>query len=402
MSKRGTNRFLTFLFSVTLIAAAWAVFLVPEALAAKPVRIGVAISATGAYSKSGTLTLRGYEVWQKVINEAGGLLGRPVEFVVYDDKSDPATGAKLYEKLITYDKVDLVFGPYSSAVTYAASTVTEKYHYVMIAAGSSSSKPWARGYKYLFQIMRVNTDSNLGPLTLAKEKGLKTMTMLWHDNPWGATIADGTLKIAKRMGIKLLLNEKHAKGTTDFSAILTKVKALNPDLFVENGYYPDGIALLRQIKDMDISPKMLVLNFAPAFPEFAEQGKDTEGVITYLGWEPFLKTPGNKEFVELNEKLFGKERAVDQHVAYGWMAGKALELAVKKAGSLDNEKIRDALATLEFKGIQPGKFKVDETGLQVGAEWMVIQWQDGKKEAIWPKEVATSEFRFPFTPWNKR
>ncbi|MFQ6112307.1 MAG: amino acid ABC transporter substrate-binding protein [Nitrospinota bacterium] len=402
MLKRGTHIFLTFLFSVTLIAASWAVFLAPDALAAKPIRIGVAISATGHYSKSGTLTLRGYKIWQKVVNEGGGLLGRPVEFVVYDDKSDPTTGARLYEKLITQDKVDLVLGPYSSAVTYPASTVTEKYHYPMIAAGSSSSKPWARGFKYLFQIMRVNTDANLGVLNLAKEQGLKTMALLWHDNPWGASIAAGTLKRAKEFGIKAVLNQKYAKGTTDFSAILTKVKALNPDLFLENGYYPDGIALFRQIKDMDINPKMLVLNFAANFPEFAEQGKDAEEVIAYSGWERFMNTPGNKEFVALNDKMFGKGRRIDAHVAYGWMGAKVLELAVKKVGSLDREKIRDAIASLEFKGILPGTFRVDKTGLQVGHEWVIIQWQKGKREINWPKEVATSEFRFPFTPWRKR
>ncbi|MEK6710841.1 MAG: amino acid ABC transporter substrate-binding protein [Nitrospinota bacterium] len=284
------------IFGVLLASAAWA---------AEPIRVGVAISATGAYSEAGTRTLQGYELWRKVINQAGGLLGRPVEFVVYDDKSDPSTGAKLYEKLITQDKVDHVLGPYSSAVTTAASTVTEKYHYPMIAGGSSSATPWSRGFKYLFQIYRPNSDANYGILGLAKERGIKTMAVIFSDDPWGVSLSGPSVFKGEELGIKAVLKQKFPKGTTDFSAFLIKAKALNPDLFLFNGHYPHGIAVLRQVKDMNLSPKMLALNFAAAFPEFAKQEKDTEGVLVYVGWEPFMNTPGNKEFVELYEKEYG-------------------------------------------------------------------------------------------------
>ncbi|MEK6710842.1 MAG: hypothetical protein AABZ64_09715 [Nitrospinota bacterium] len=84
------------------------------------------------------------------------------------------------------------------------------------------------------------------------------------------------------------------------------------------------------------------------------------------------------------------------------MTGKVFELAIKRAGTLEREKVRDALAGLEFKGILPGKFKVDKTGLQVGHEWVVLQWQNGKKELIWPSDVATKKLQYPFTPWDKR
>ena len=163
----------------------------PAEAAQKPLVIGVAIALTGKVSKSGKLTLRGYEMWQKEVNAKGGLLGRPVTFKVYDDESNPTTGAKLVERLINRDKVDMIFGPFSSPVTYATSTVTEKYGYPMIAGGSSSSKPFSRGYKYLFQVMRVNNDALLGNLSLLKERGASTIAIIHSASIYPSSLAGG-------------------------------------------------------------------------------------------------------------------------------------------------------------------------------------------------------------------
>jgi branched-chain amino acid transport system substrate-binding protein len=143
-------------------------------------------------------------MWQRDIKAKGGLLGRKVQLKVYDDESNPTTGAKLMERLITFDKVDLIFGPFSSPVTYATSTVTEKYKFPMIAGSSSSSKPFSRGYKYLFQVMRVNNDSMLGNLILLKQKGAKTLAIIHSASIYPSSLTRGLKKLAERFGLKLL------------------------------------------------------------------------------------------------------------------------------------------------------------------------------------------------------
>src|SRR5262245_48939507 len=121
----------------------------------QPVAIGAAVSATGSNGKTGQYQTEAYQLWEEQVNQRGGLLGRPVKMTIYDDASDPTTGQKLYEKLITEDKVDLVLGPYASSVTMSSSTTTEKYKYPMLAAGASASDIWKRGFRYVFGVYSI-------------------------------------------------------------------------------------------------------------------------------------------------------------------------------------------------------------------------------------------------------
>lgn len=385
-------------FAVGVVLAA-----LPAAAEKKEVVIGVSIALSGNYSKSGALTLRGYKMWAKDINSRGGLLGRRVVLKVYDDKSDPTTGAKLTEKLITQDKVDLILGPYSSPVTFASSTVAEKYGFPMIAGGSSSPKPFRRGFRYLFQVMRHNTDALLGVVTLVAERGAKTVAAMHQNTIFTTTLIRSAVKHAKAKGLKVMFVDKYPKGTSDFSSILIRMKALNPDVILVGGYYPDGVAILKQIKELDINPKHLSITLAAGYDEFGETlGSDAEDISTYTGWERYFNTPGNKEFVEYYHRLYGKARRIDSHVAYGWVAAKVLEKAANMAGSLDREKIRDAMERLRLRSIMPGEYQVEKGGLQVGHEWVAIQWQKGRKEVVWPPEVATSTFVYPTKSWKER
>lgn len=372
----------------------------------KPVRIGVSIALTGLVSKSGKLTLRGYEMWQREINAKGGLLGRKVELVVYDDESNPTTGAKLMERLITHDKVDLIFGPFSSPVTFATSAVTEKYKFPMIAGGSSSSKPFSRGFKYLFQVMRVNDDALLGILTLLKEKGAKTIAIVHSASIYPTSLAIGAQKIGKEMGFKILSVDKYPPKTTDFASLLLKAKGLDPDVLFLFGYYPDGLAISRQVKELDINPRHLYVELAAGYDEYGSDkglGQDANFVGGYTGWEPFMATPGNKEFVERYFKEYKDARFVDSHVVYGYVSAKVLEKAVNDAGSFDHDKIRDAIAKMKLQSLMPGHFEVDsKTGKQIGHEWATLQWQKGKKVILLPKEVATGEFIYPTPRWKER
>ena len=118
----------------------------------EPIRVGVTASLTGRLAAPGQEQLEGMQMWAQDLNGRGALLGRPVELVYYDDKSDPATSARLYEKLITQDKVDLLLGPYSSDLTLEASSVAEKHNFPMLATGAASTRIWSRGYRNIFGV----------------------------------------------------------------------------------------------------------------------------------------------------------------------------------------------------------------------------------------------------------
>ena len=194
---------------------------------------------SGSYAASALYSLEGYKLWVEQANKRGGLLGRPVKLIYYDDKSDANTGVQLYEKLITADKVDLIVGPYSSAVTSAVSTVAEKHKMAMLGPEAADVKIYSRGYKYNFQGQTQAGKYMLGGLVLAKANGYKTLAMLAEDTAFPKAVSEEVAKVAGAYGLSVVFNETYSKGASDFSALLTKVKQLKPDVIFANSYLPD-------------------------------------------------------------------------------------------------------------------------------------------------------------------
>ena len=366
-----------------------------------PAVIGAAVSATGSNGKTGEYQTEAYKLWEELVNQRGGLLGRPVKMIIYDDASDPTTGAKLYEKLITEDKVDLVLGPYASSVTMAASTVTEKYKFPMLTAGASASDIWKRNYRYVFGVYSIAESYFDGVIELALKQGYKTIAVINEDTVFPTATATGTAAYARSKGIQVVYQEKYPTKVTDVSSLLTKIKSANPDVVVGGSYQPDSVLITRQAKELDVNPKMLAFSVGAAMPDFGQAlGPDADYVLGPSMWEPSLKTPGNKEFVEAYQKKWNREP--DYHSATGFAGGQILEAAVKKANSLDREKLRDALASLETTTILPGKYKVDEAGMQTAHTPVLIQWQGNEKPIVWPDQLATGKPKLPMPPWKSR
>ncbi len=374
-----------------------------EAEKGNPIKIGYSLALTGKYAKTGKYQQEAFVMWAEEVNKRGGLLGRPVKLIHYDDKSDPKTGVKLYERLITGDKVDLVFGPYSSAVTNPVARVTEKYKYPMITAGASSSKIFAQGRNYVFGSYSPAKDYMDGALALAKEKGLKTVALIYADSLFPISTAKGVKAKAPRYGLKIVYEEKYPRKTSDVSPLLSKIKARNPDVVLAATYLPDAVLITRQMKELDVNPKILAFTVGPALPEF---GKDLGDLANYVygatQWEisPLLPFPNQKEWAEQYTKRWGREP--DYHAASGWSAAQVMESCVKKVGSINRDKIRDCLATTNMMTIH-GKYAVDPvTGEQAGHEILLIQWQKGKKEIVYPAKYSSAPPIYPTPKWGKR
>lgn len=380
----------------------------------EPIKIGASVAASGKYERSGKYQKQGFMTWQMDVNtNRGGLLGRPVKFITYDDKSDPSTGAKLYEKLITQDKVDFVIGPFSSAVTYAITTITEKHKMLCICAGAASPKIFERGYKYIIQIWAPATTQLNGSLYVAKDHDAKTITMINADTAYPVTVAEGAIAKAKELGMEVLYHEAYPKETTDFSTMLARIKSLSPDVEAAGCYLPDGIMITRQTAETGFTPKMLALSMGPLFPDYTESlGKLANGAVSPAKWFYKFPTPGNQRFLNLHQQMYGLPvEKIDYHAAAGFGACQLLEKAVNAVGDPAageelrspsyQKKLRDYLGKTETATVW-GDYKVDETGAQIGKKMGLIQIIKQKMEVVWPDKFKTAEPVYPITPWEQR
>ena len=384
-----------------VVALAVAVASLP-ATAQPPIKIGASLSLTGTYAKLGKNQHEGYQLCQKDVNAKGGLLGRKIELVVYDDQSMPATAVRLYEKLITEDKVDSVMGPYSSPVTEAVANVTEKYKKVMVsplAATTSIFKKTPRR-QYIFMVISPAEVYLEGLVDMAAKRGLKTVAVINEDTLFSKAAASGAVELAKKKGLQVVYQEAYPKGNTDFSALLTKVKAANPDVIAAATYFDDAVALTRQMRELSVNPKMYGVTVGGDLPEFYDTLKqNAEFIYGATQWESTLPYPGNQEFFETYKKEFGHEPSY--HSAAGYAGCVIYVEAAKRAGSLDADKVREQLLKLETKTAF-GEYKVDADGFQLAHKMVMFQWQGEKKVIVWPDDLAKGKPKFPTPPWDKR
>jgi len=387
-------------FASTWLAVSLLLGLPPDALAQQPLRVGVSLSITGKqYSVQGNYCREGYLLCQKHVNARGGVGGRPIQFVIYDDISDEKTAAELYEKLV--DKVDAVLGPYGSAITEAVADVAEKHRKLMIAANAATSSIWEKGRRYLIMVLAPIDSASLGVLDLAARNSLMRVAVINQDALLPKAVGKGAADIAKQKGLEVLLFETYTSGTADFSPLLTKIKALNPDVLVAASVRLDDlVGITRQMKDADLNVKMLSSLPYGLLPEYYQRlGKDAEFVYSATFWEAGLPYPGNQEFVAAYEQEYKRAPAVQSANSY---AGCELFVeAVRRAGTTDSDKLKDVLLTLKMKTIL-GDFAIDERGFQIGQKAVAIQWQAGKQVVVWPDEMVTGKPRFPTPLWDAR
>jgi branched-chain amino acid transport system substrate-binding protein len=366
-----------------------------------PIKIGASMSVTGTYAKPGTYQKQGYDVCIDELNAKGGILGRKVELVIYDDQSTPATAVRLYEKLITEDKVDAVMGPYSSAVSEAVANVTEKYKKVMVAPLAATTSIFKKGRKYIFMVITPAENYLDGLIDMAAKRGLKTVAIINEDTLFPKASASGTAEAAKKRGMQVVLQEAYPKGNTDFSALLVKIKAANPDVIAAGTYFDDAVAITRQMKELNVNPKMFGLTVGGDLPEFYDLLKqNAEYVYGSTQWDESLPYPGQKEFLAAYKAKF-KGQEPSYHTAAGYAGCLIYAEAVKKAGTLDADKVRDQLLKMEIRTAF-GDYKIEPDGFQVAHKMVMLQWQDGKRIVVWPDDLSNGKPRYPTPEWGKR
>ena len=371
-----------------------------RSLAADPIRIGVALSQTGNLADSAELYKRGVELWRDQVNARGGLLGRPIEIILYDDRSDPATAARLYERLITNDNVDLLLSPWGSASCATASAVAEKHKRVFVNSGGASESIHARGFKYVFQSAPPISAYVEGIGPLAEKHGLKSMAIVSRDYSAARDMAKALDRVSKEKGIQVVQNEYFPAGTSDFSSNIAKARQASPDIWIGVGYPSEAIETIRQFRCVNYLPKVFIHNAAAQDDFIKATGKDGEYAVAIALHEPVVKTQGNAEFVAAFKDKFGTEPGY--YSAFSFHGATVLERAVTKVGNLDQDKLRETLTTFETDAVM-GHHKVDpKTYGQVGLKGLLAQIRNGRREIIWPEDLKTAEAVLPMPGWDKR
>jgi branched-chain amino acid transport system substrate-binding protein len=383
------------------LAAVTACALAAPANAEDPVKIGVALSQTGNLADSAAPYFKGLNLWREQANARGGLGGRQIEFVVYDDRSDPGTAARLYERLIANDQVNFVISSLGSATAATGSAVAEKHKTVMINGGGAAEAIQQRGFKYVFQTAARISSYADGILPLIEKYHVKTMALVSRDYAAARDISKALKSTIEGHDVKVVLDEYFPAGTADFSSQIAKGQQLQPDLWVGLLYPSEAIETVRQFHSVNYMPKFFVANGVSQDDFIKAAGKDAEYALGMSLYEPSLPSEGNKEFVKTyKEKYSGAEPGY--YAAFGFVAGTVLEAAIKQADSIDTEKVREVLTTLKM-GTVMGKHEVDPaTYMQIGVRGLLVQVQNGKREVIWPDEFRTAEPKLPMPAWDKR
>lgn len=364
------------------------------------VRIGIALSQTGNLADSSTHYWRGVELWRDQLNAQGGLLGKKVDFVIYDDRSDPATAARLYERLITNDKVDLLISTVGSAQAATATAVAEKHKRIMINGGGASESIQLRGFKYIFQTAARISAYVDGIDPLMKKYNVKNMAFVARDYAAARDMDKVVKGMAQKNGVNMVMDEYFPSGNVDFASQIARARQAKPELWVSVGYPNEAIEMTRQFRASNYTPKIFVHNGVAQEDYIKATGKDAEGAIGMSLYEPSLKTAGNAKFVSNFKTRYGYEPGY--YSSFGHTAVTVLEAAVKKAGSLDQDKLREVLTQMKMDTVM-GKHEVDpKTGMQLGIRGLLVQVQNGKREIIWPDDLKTAEARLPLPGSDSR
>lgn len=382
------------------LAALPLVALPRKARAADPIRLGIALSLTGNLGDSGADFFRGVELWQEQLNACGGLLGRQTELIRYDDRSDPATAARLYERLITSDNVDLLLSPWGSASCATASAVAEKHKRVFVNAGGAAESIHLRGFKYVFQSAPPISAYVAGVGSMAQKYGFKTMAIVSRDYAAARDMARVLGAIAKSNDIKIVMTEYFPAGTSDFSANIARARQLDPDIWIGVGYPSEAIEQIHQFRAVNYLPKVFIHNGSSQDDFLKATGVEGEYAVPMSLYEPVLKTPGNAEFVQAFKAKYNAEPGY--YSAFPYQGATVLERAVAKTGSLDQDRLRETLTTFETDGIM-GHHKVNPTTYgQIGLTGLLDQVRDRKRQIIFPEALKTIDAVLPMPAWDKR
>jgi len=387
---------------VTLaVLAGW-----PAWAAAQTIKVGAVVPLTGRYGGGGAQVRAGYEIGVEHVNAAGGVSvgGRKMalELTLLDDESDATKTVSRLETLAAQGVVAYL-GGFGSDLHAAAASVAEKNKTPYLGVAFALHKIHTQGFHYLFSPFWKSPDIKQHTIDLltsipASERP-RAAAIFQEKTDWGREMAAAWTEAGKAAGYEVVVNGEYAPGAKDFSDLILKARSANADIVLGLPTPPDGMTIVKQMKELALSPKMTLLIRAPDPPIWSKNlGKDGDYVVLAPGWHHAVKAPGVRELNLAHVKKVG--RPADPIAGPAYACVQILAGAIGRAGSLDRDKIRDAIAATDMVTvIGPVKFRPDGTGI-VNA--VFLQWLNGKQELVWPRDSATAPLAYPAPPFAKR
>ena len=367
------------------------------------IKVGIVLPLTGDQAKFGEIEKQSFDLALGEINAAGGVKGKKLELIIEDDTGRPEVGRSVVEKLITKDKVVMLGGGYSSSVTYAVAGVCQQNQMPFLVNTGSADNISTSGWDWIFRLNPPVSEYASSVESLLKAVIKPTSAAILHENSlFGTSGAKEFEKTCEAMQIKVLLKEGYEGGGIDYKPVLMKVKQLNPDIVYMVSYIMDASLLMKQAKELKLTPKMFIGGAAGfTLPEFQQNaGVASEKVISATLWHEILPYPGAMDYYKKFVAKFGKP--TEYHGAEAYAAAYVIADVLKRAKSFSSADIKQALSDTNLmtvfgpvKFISYGKHK-NQNKLPT----YVVQWIDGKLELVWPADLSTKKFVFPID-WLK-
>src|SRR4051812_44396403 len=398
-----------------LLAAFFLSLVASVALAQNPIKIGMSMPQTGPLGAGGQAALVALRMWVEDVNAKGGMLGRQVEFIVYDDQTNPANTPGIYTKLLDVDKVDLLIAPYGTVPTAPIMPLVKERKKLLM--GNFSFQVNAKvQHDMWFNNSPWNDASSWsdGFFAAGKKAGAKSTAILAADNDFAQNLANGARALAKKAGIKIVYDQNYPPTTTDFSSLVRAIRAAKPEMVFVMSYPNDSVAIVRAVNEIGLGSQvqifgggMVGLQFTPIM---ASLGGLLNGVLNYNSYVPGMKYPGIEDFLGRYAKK-AAEAKVDPLGFYlppfNYAIGQMLEQAVNGTKSLDQKKMAEYLRQNEMKTIV-GPISFDKNGEWAKPRVVQAQFrgvvdkdveqfrQPGKQVVIYPDDYKTGEVVAPF------
>jgi branched-chain amino acid transport system substrate-binding protein len=387
-----------------------------------PIKIGMSMAQTGGLAGGGKASQLGIEIWRDDINAKGGLLGRKVELVIYDDKSSASETPAIYSKLLDVDKVDILFGPYATVPTAPLMPMVKQRGLLLIGnfAFQVNSKV---GHDMWFNNAPWGPPDSWAAsyLDIAQKAGGKSVALLAADQEFAQNLALTARDVAKQRNMPIVFDQAYPPNTVEFSSIIRALKAAKPDIVYVASYPPDSAGILRAVNEIGIGDNVKIFGGGMVGLQFGavmeNMGSLLNGVVNYNSWLPekSMYFPGTKEFFDVYAK-----RAVEAKVdplgyylaPFGYASGQMIEQAIKAVGSLDQKALAKYLHENEIKTIVgPMVFSADGER----KETAVLQAQfrgvtdknieqfrtSGKQVILFPEKMKSGDLVTPFEAARK-
>lgn len=390
-----------------------------------PIKVGFSMALTGSVAPNGKQLLIALEIWRDDVNAKGGLLGRPVELVYFDDQSNPSNVPAIYSKLLSVDKVDLILGPYATNMAAAAMPL-------IIDKGKTTISILAVGVSEQFDYPKYFSMLPAGPegvityskgffeLASARTPRPNTVAILAADSEFAKSASDGARANAKALGFEVIYDKSYPPTTAEYSPMVRALKAANADIVFIAAYPPDTVGIVRAANDIGLSPKMFggTMIGLLVTPIKVQLGPLIDGLIIA---EPFVRAP-TLTFPGLQDLLnkYGtraKGQQIDPfgygYAPFGYAAGQVLAKAVEESKSLDHDSIARYIHTHSFDTVV-GTISFDKSGEWAQPRLLFTQFQNvdpnnleqfsgtDREVVIWPHQYKTGDVIYPYSNAKKK